>query len=632
MSCNYYAWKQGQAWFRKRRKADLECRQIIVITGCDRGFGRMLAENLTKSSDFIVVALLRTEEAVAELQELFDPNSHHLALQCDVTNENQIAQMARAVDQLLEQHKGVLYAIVNNAGIADPGDFLFDPTLTTYKNVMDVNFFGMLRVTQALLPTMLRTSKTIPQGARIINMSSVCGAVASPSNGAYNASKFAIEAWSDSLRLELEPFNIAVSKIRPGQIKTQIQSDWQNNYMKNLDAAPANIQELYGGHNFRKYVLQIFETITSSQTMGDPAIVINTLKDVLTLPKDKLKPYYWVGDDANTLWRALSLLPVAVSDTVKRNFFHFRPIEPPAPPAIDTVSHVTIRVRNLDKSLAFYQAVGLVIEGDRVNGQQFLRLKQATHTHETTPTRVLLMEDPNMPARGASSDAGMTRLCIYTNHIQKDEQRMTSLGWKAIAPMAVDTIGNIVAYKDPDGFVVYFIQMKSFIGWMVRAFCWYKGIQAPFLFHLTLNVTNAQNAMRVFSHLGFQTMSDQTKTQVRNELLSAFQIDPKSTVIEHIRICHLPRDGFCATLMQWVHPSSECRGSQSSNQMAIAVSNVHAWLERAKEAGMVVTGSPEYRRFPIYGKVLVGRAYVEENENCPIEFICFNNRGIDENN
>ncbi|GAX14213.1 3-hydroxybutyrate dehydrogenase [Fistulifera solaris] len=237
----------------------------------------------------------------------------------------EIKQMAHAVEELLSKDpNSALYAIVNNAAIADPSDFLFDPTISTYRNIMDVNFFGMLRVTQALLPIMLRTSS---HGARILNMSSVCGAVASPSNAGYSASKFAVEAWSDALRTELAPFDIAVTKIRPGQIRTQIQVDWQTNYVKNFDAAPTTIQELYGGGAFRNQVLDTFQNINkqSSAIIGDPSMVIEVLNDILTLPSNEIEPYYWVGSDAKILWRALSMLPVAVADTIKRAIFHFAP-------------------------------------------------------------------------------------------------------------------------------------------------------------------------------------------------------------------------------------------------------------------------------------------------------------------
>ncbi|GAX28863.1 11-cis-retinol dehydrogenase [Fistulifera solaris] len=300
-------------------------------TACSGHYGlrsrhrRLLAEQLATSTDFVVVALALTSKTVTELRALLA--KQHLVLQCNVTNETEVTQMAWAVEELLSREPNTfLFAIVNNAGMADPGDFLFDPSLKTYRTVMDVNFFGMLRVTQALLPMMLRTTK---HGARILNMSSVCGAVASPGNSSYNASKFAVEAWSDALRTELAPFHIVVTKVRPGQNRTQIQVDWQTNYVKNFDAAPANVQELYGGETFRNKVLRIFQDgeKQSSAIIGEPSMVVETLRGILTLPSHKIQPYYWVGSDANTLWRALSLLPVVVADTVKRNVLHFSPVE-----------------------------------------------------------------------------------------------------------------------------------------------------------------------------------------------------------------------------------------------------------------------------------------------------------------
>lgn len=345
ISFHYYAYKQWQLWWEKPKRKALASgphdaaasgrKKVIVITGCDRGFGRMLAESLKETNNFLVVALTLTAEAAAELLQEKETSttsssknkgSPLKAVQCDVTKEKEIVQMTQFVDKLCRESNAVLYAIVNNAGIADPGDFLFDADLSTYKTVMNINFFGMLNVTQALLPLMIKTSKENTEGARIINLSSIGGAVATPSNGAYNASKFAVEAWSDTLRLELEPFNVVVSKIRPGPIKTQIQNDFQTNFINNFDAAPSPIKDLYGGEEFRSKILSVFQSMDPKQ-MGDPALVVETLKDMLTMPKHKVKPHYWVGADANTYWKALTILPTSVSDTIKRNFFRFSPIE-----------------------------------------------------------------------------------------------------------------------------------------------------------------------------------------------------------------------------------------------------------------------------------------------------------------
>ena len=112
----------------------------------------------------------------------------------------------------------VLRALVNNAGIGLAGPLELLP-LADIRRQLEVNFIGPLAVTKAFLPQ-LRAAR-----GRLINVTSICGKFASPFGGAYAASKFALEAASDALRVELAPFGIRVIVIEPGAIKTQF---WQS--------------------------------------------------------------------------------------------------------------------------------------------------------------------------------------------------------------------------------------------------------------------------------------------------------------------------------------------------------------------------------------------------------------------
>jgi catechol 2,3-dioxygenase-like lactoylglutathione lyase family enzyme len=488
---------------------------------------------------------------------------------------------------------------------------------------MDVNFFGQLRVTQALLPLMLRTSKTLPEGARILNMSSVCGVSASPSNSCYTASKFAVEAWSDSLRLELKPFNISVVKIRPGQIDTQIQKDYGINLLKNYARAPTAIRELYGGDKYSDAVKSVFEGMSiSGIVLPKASLVVDALMDMMSMAKSKLEPYYWIGQDAHTLFRALHVLPTAVSDTMKINYLTIAPVEQSLPPT-GIISHVTIRVKNIEKSLAFYTALGLEPVNEIVDGQQFL---QQGASKSKWSTMVLLVEEATMAKRGKSSDAGMNRLCIYSKDMDADVKRLSDLGMEAMAPVAVSKGGEkIAAFCDPDNFVVYLIQFSGIIGLMVRSMLDLKNRVDPYLFHWTINVSDAKVALPIFEALGFKTLSDQNKDQVIYDLLPAFNVDPETTVIDHIRLCKKPGDNMVATLMEWVTPKSSRGGAELLNSLTISVMDVYAALEQAKDAGMTIIQQPEYRCMPIFGEVLVGIAVVEENSN-PIEFCSFTNK------
>ena len=246
-------------------------------------------------------------------------------MQCDVTSDQHVDLMKMRVQKLTDEDPTtIMYAIVNNAGIADPGDFVWYPDTEAHRRVMEVNYFGQLRITQSLLPIMLKTSRDLSNGARIINLSSVCGTSASPANSAYNASKFAVEAWSDSLRIELEPFNIQVVKVRPGQISTQIQADFVQNLLKNYMAAPQNIKELYGGDDYLKTMTDTIQAMSTAPPPPQPDIVIDAMMEMLNEKENK--PYYWIGKDAHTLWRTLHVLPAHVADFVKRKLFYFAPV------------------------------------------------------------------------------------------------------------------------------------------------------------------------------------------------------------------------------------------------------------------------------------------------------------------
>jgi len=621
-------------------------KKVVVITGCDTGFGRLLSQQLSCGAEssntntntnmnMYVVALCLTSEAAQELTNL---NDSICGIQCDVTKDEDIQRVTVRIETILEEEKAYLHTLVNNAGIANPGNFLFYKNTKPLEQVMSVNYFGMIKVTKSLLPLFLRTSPTF--GGRILNMSSVCGASAPPGNSAYNASKFAVEAFSDSIRMELkeQPFNISVVKVRPGQFSTTIQSDWSHGFKKNFETASSPIQELYGGEAFAANMEKTFVSSSGADggpPGGQPQYVVDFLKSLIC-EKDlnQLEPYYWLGNDANTLWKALHHLPTQIGDSIKA-FFHVAPIlimSLPLLPPTNVVSHVTISVKNIEKSLSFYKAFGLMPVGDTVNGQRFLLCNSSKRTKSPDwSTLVLLKEDSDMPSpRGESYEAGMTRLCIYTSSMEDDVQRLKSQHeMTPIAPTTHDEKagGVITAFKDPDGFVVYLIQFNGLLGKMVNANLWRKKRSTPWLFHWTINISqDIQGVMLAFEKMGFQTLSDQDSDQVANDLLPAFNMDPHTTKIEHIRTCNRKNDMFHATLMQWIAPKSEKKGWEKSNAMTIAVDDVYAALDVAKNAGLETTGV-EYRVLPIYGNVLFGTAYVEPG-SAPIEFCCFRQKHI----
>ena len=297
-----------KAFFLQKQKVHIkQASQLVVITGTDSGMGRATAELLGYQSEFHVLALTLTEKAAKDLNEKFKETKRFTAKKCDVTSVADIANVQEHVTAQLQENENLLLsALINNAAILDPGDFVWNQNLKTAEHTMDVNYFGILRMTHALLPIMVRQNK----GGKIINVTSVCGSVGAAGTSAYCGSKFAVEGWSASLRLELKVFGIDVVCVRPGATKTPMFDVAQERIVKNFRAAPKDIQELYGGEKFLDNWSKFVEKCSWALQSTD--VVAGLLSDILVCKNPK--PHYWAGLDATILYRALYILPTKVSD------------------------------------------------------------------------------------------------------------------------------------------------------------------------------------------------------------------------------------------------------------------------------------------------------------------------------
>ena len=179
--------------------------KVIFITGISSGFGCAIAVELAKSEHKIYGSIRNDVEPI--------PNVNYVRM--DVTDMSSIEQ---AVKEIYEK-EGRIDVLINNAGIGIGGPI----ELTNIKDAqyqMDVNFFGVFRVTQAVLPIMRKQKEGV-----IICISSIGGLMGIPFQGLYSASKFAIEGYCQSLSLELKPHNIRVVLINPGDFSTSFTSN-----------------------------------------------------------------------------------------------------------------------------------------------------------------------------------------------------------------------------------------------------------------------------------------------------------------------------------------------------------------------------------------------------------------------
>jgi len=194
----------------------------ILITGCSSGIGYATAKSLSKRG-YRVFASARKMEDVARLKK-----EGLNTVQLDLADSNSIQN---ALQQVLAQTNGELYALFNNGAYGQPGA-VEDLSRSVLREQFESNFFGTVELTNLLIPTLRK------QGyGRIIQNSSVLGLIALPYRGAYNASKFALEGITDTLRQELTGSGISVSMIEPGPIESRFRENAFLAYQRNIDAS-----------------------------------------------------------------------------------------------------------------------------------------------------------------------------------------------------------------------------------------------------------------------------------------------------------------------------------------------------------------------------------------------------------
>ena len=197
----------------------MHLRKTVLITGCSSGIGLCLAHGL-RERGYRVFASARKPADVASLMQ-----AGYESLQLDLDSSGSIHA---AVDTVLDRSQGRLYALINNGAYGQPGA-VEDLSRETLRRQFETNVFGTQELTNRVIPCMRA------QGAgRIIQISSLLGIVCLAYRGAYNASKFALEALSDTMRLELRGANIYVSLIEPGPIQSRFRANAYEAFKRNI--------------------------------------------------------------------------------------------------------------------------------------------------------------------------------------------------------------------------------------------------------------------------------------------------------------------------------------------------------------------------------------------------------------
>ena len=187
--------------------------RVAVVTGAASGIGEATARALA-GAGYAVALAARREDRINELaEEIAGGGGKALAVPTDVGDESS----ARALIQTTKDELGSVDVLVNNAGVMLLGP-IFGADTEDWRRMVDVNLLGLMYCSHAVLPVMQEQG-----GGHIVNLSSVAGRVASMGSGVYNATKWGVGAFSESLRQEVLDFGVRVTIIEPGYVETELQ-------------------------------------------------------------------------------------------------------------------------------------------------------------------------------------------------------------------------------------------------------------------------------------------------------------------------------------------------------------------------------------------------------------------------
>ena len=269
---------------------ELNSQKVAIITGSSSGIGYATSLLLARNG-FYTYASVRNINKSASLQSTADAERLPLKLiQLDVTDDSSVNG---AVEKIVSE-KGRIDVLVNNAGYGLFGAFE-DLSVDEIKAQFETNFFGVIRVTQHVLPIM--RSKHNGGGGIIVNVSSVNGHVPFPVISAYVATKFALEGLSESIAYELEPFGIKVILIEPGAIGSGFM---KGSVMSNRALDPKS--------PYFEFVQKVRSKISSDhENATQPEEVAKTIVQAILNEKPEFR--YVVGSDAVTLMQARKNIP-----------------------------------------------------------------------------------------------------------------------------------------------------------------------------------------------------------------------------------------------------------------------------------------------------------------------------------
>ncbi|MBE9512045.1 MAG: SDR family NAD(P)-dependent oxidoreductase [Bacteroidetes bacterium] len=272
----------------------LNTKQVVLITGASTGIGHATALYLDKMGMKVYAGVRKETDKQKLLQE---GTSNLTPVFLDVCDQDSIT---RSFDLVAKETGEFTFSLVNNAGVSLNGPLELLP-LPDIKKLLDVNVCGLLSVTKTFLP-LIRKNK-----GRIVNISSGHGLLAIPDKSVYAASKFAVQAITDSLRVELLPFGVSVSSVVVGKVNTSVLGKILDDRNKMLEKAQPEIVKLYS------HLIEYFDKEVKNIPGIEAIEVAEVIAKVLNRPKPKAQ--YLIGPGAKKM-KVLSRFPSGMRDNL----------------------------------------------------------------------------------------------------------------------------------------------------------------------------------------------------------------------------------------------------------------------------------------------------------------------------
>ncbi|MGE6590956.1 oxidoreductase [Bacillus mycoides] len=264
-------------------------KKIAIITGASSGFGLLTTLELAKKDYFVIATMRNLEKQIDLISQAtkLELQQNIKVQQLDVTDQGSIHNF-----QLFLNEINRIDILINNAGYAN-GGFIEEIRVEDYRKQFETNLFGAISITQLVLPYMRKQ-----KSGKIINISSISGQVGFPGLSPYVSSKYALEGWSESLRLEVKPFGIDVALLEPGSYNTNI---WEVG--KQLAENQSDTTSPY-----KEYMDKIQKHINNgNDTLGNPMDVANKIVEIAEARRTTLR--YPIGKGVKFMIFARKVLP-----------------------------------------------------------------------------------------------------------------------------------------------------------------------------------------------------------------------------------------------------------------------------------------------------------------------------------